>query len=55
MNCCEIDIVRYTFQWGKHKDKHFNEVPEEYLFWLLRQTWPRTNLKKAINFYLDSY
>ena len=49
-----IDIETYRFPFGKHKGSSLHEVPDNYLDWILKQTWVRDNLRDCIINYRES-
>lgn len=51
----EEDRKHNILPFGKYKGQRINEVPIDYLKWLLKQDWLKYDLRKRISDYVDSY
>lgn len=51
----EEDKKHNILPFGKYKGQRINEIPIDYLKWLLKQDWLKYDLRKRISDYIDSY
>lgn len=45
---------RVTLNFGKHKGKSLEDIPVEYLDWLIGQDWLKSDIKELITKHLKS-